>query len=81
VTDGRATSGADAVIKSRLAAEHLRRTGVTSVVVDCETGRLSLGLAARLSDHLGAEYLQLGDLGPEGLVRSIQSRTGGRRAA
>jgi magnesium chelatase subunit D len=81
VTDGRATSGADAVIKSRLAAEHLRRTGVSSVVVDCETGRLSLGLAVRLSDHLGAEYLQLGDLGPDRLVRSIQSRTGGRRAA
>jgi magnesium chelatase subunit D len=81
VTDGRATSGADAVTKSRLAAEQLRRTGVSSVVVDCETGRLSLGLALRLSDHLGAEYLRLGDLGPDRLVRSIQCRTGGRRAA
>jgi Mg-chelatase subunit ChlD len=49
--------------------------------VDCETGRLSLGLALRLSDHLGAEYLRLGDLGPDRLVRSIQCRTGGRRAA
>ena len=81
VTDGRATSGTDAVTKSRLAAEQLRRTGVSSVVVDCETGRLSLGLALRLSDHLGAEYLRLGDLGPDRLVRSIQCRTGGRRAA
>ncbi len=81
VTDGRATSGADAVIKSRLAADDLRRTGVSSVVVDCETGRLSLGLAMRLSDHLGAEYLQLGDVGPDRLVHSIQTRTGRRRAA
>jgi magnesium chelatase subunit D len=81
VTDGRATSGDEAVTKSRLAAEQLRRTGVSSVVVDCETGRISLGLAVRLSDHLGAEYLQLGDLGPDRLLRSIQSRTGGGRAA
>jgi magnesium chelatase subunit D len=81
VTDGRATSGADAVIKSRLAADQLRRTGVSSVVVDCETGRLSLGLALRLSDHLGAEYVQLGDLESDRLVRSIQYRTGRRRAA
>ena len=80
VTDGRATSGVDAVMKSRLAAENLRRTGVSSVVVDCETGRLSLGLAVRLSEHLGAEHLQLGDLGSDRLVRSIQSHTGKRAA-
>ena len=71
VTDGRATSGADAVIKSRLAAEHLRRTGVSSVVVDCETGRFSLGLALRLSDHLGAEYLPSSAIWePDRLVRT-----------
>jgi magnesium chelatase subunit D len=81
VTDGRATSGADAVIKSWLAADGLRRTGVSCVVVDCETGRFSLGLAARLSDHLGAEYVPLGDLAADQLVRTIQRRTPGRRAA
>ena len=81
VTDGRATSGSDAVAKSRLAADDLRRTGVSSVVVDCETGRFSLGLAARLSDHLGAEYVPLGDLAADQLVRTIQRRTPGRRAA
>ena len=81
VTDGRATSGTDAVIKSRLAADDLRRTGVSCVVVDCETGRFSLGLAARLSDHLGAEYVPLGDLAADQLVRTIQRRTPGRRAA
>ena len=54
VTDGRATSGTDAVIKSRLAAEHLRRTGVSSVVVDCETGRFSLGLAGAVGVIISA---------------------------
>src|SRR5829696_4974178 len=81
VTDGRATFGTDAVLKSRLAADDLRRTGVSCVVVDCETGRFSLGLAARLSDHLGAEYVPLGDLAADQLVRTIQRRTPGRRAA
>ena len=81
VTDGRATSGNDAVINSRRAAEELRRTGVSSVVVDCESGRISLGLAARLGHHLGAEYVQLGDLATDQLVHTIQRRTPGRRAA
>jgi magnesium chelatase subunit D len=81
VTDGRATSGNNAVINSRRAAEELRRTGVSSVLVDCETGRISLGLAARLGQHLGAEYVQLGDLAKDQLVHAIQRRTPGRRAA
>ena len=41
VTDGRATSGPDAVARSRQAADQLRRTGVASVVIDCETGRFT----------------------------------------
>jgi magnesium chelatase subunit D len=81
VTDGRATSGTDAVLNSRLAAEDLRRTGVSSVVVDCEIGRFSLGLASRLADHLGGEYIQLSDLASDQLVRTIQRRTPSRRAA
>ena len=72
VTDGRATAGSDAVIKSRSAAEEIRRTGISSVVVDCETGRFTLGLAARLSDHLGAEYVSLGELAADQLVDAIQ---------
>src|SRR5690606_7349683 len=52
VTDGRATSGADAVERSRLAAAHLAGMRVPSVIVDCEEGPLRLGLALTLSAHL-----------------------------
>ena len=74
VTDGRATSGPDAVARSRLAADQLRRSGLSSLVVDCETGRFSLGLAARLSDDLGAEHVRIGDLAADQLVRTIQAQ-------
>ena len=50
VTDGRATSGRDAVGRAATVAGHLRRDGVDAVVLDCEAGRFRLGLAARLAD-------------------------------
>jgi magnesium chelatase subunit D len=81
VTDGRATHGRDAVIKSRLAADQLRRSSVPTLVVDCETGRLALGLAARLCQDLGGEYVRIGDLAADQLVRTInlqRSVSGGR---
>ena len=45
VTDGRATAGPDALARSRQAATYLAGLGVDAVVVDCESGRMSLGLA------------------------------------
>jgi magnesium chelatase subunit D len=76
VTDGRATHGNDAVARSRLAADHLRRASVASLVVDCETGPLALGLAAGLSHDLGAEYVRIGDLAADQLVRTINVQRG-----
>jgi magnesium chelatase subunit D len=80
VTDGRATHGQDALERSRLAADQLRRSGVSSVVVDCETGRFTLGLAARLSGDLGAEYVRVDDLGADQLVRTIRGHQSGASA-
>ena len=57
VTDGRATYGPDPVGRSRQAADHLRRLGIASIVVDCESGRFRLGLAESLSVHLGADHV------------------------
>jgi magnesium chelatase subunit D len=74
VTDGRATAGADALLKSRRAAAEIRKTGVSSIVIDCEAGRLTLGLASQLSDHLGAQYVPLGDLAADQLIRTIYAR-------
>ncbi|WP_300681009.1 VWA domain-containing protein [Nocardioides sp.] len=62
VTDGRATGGADparAVERSRAAAAHLAGLGVTTVVIDGESGPMRLGLAKTLAVHLGAEYLSV----------------------
>jgi magnesium chelatase subunit D len=62
VTDGRATAGADPVRRSRLAADHLRRMRIGSVVVDCETGRFRLGLAEVLSARLGGDHVAVDEV-------------------
>ena len=72
VTDGRATYGPNAVSRSRLVADQLRRAGVASLVIDCESGRLALGLAQTLSIHLGAQYLTVGDVGADQLVHAVR---------
>jgi magnesium chelatase subunit D len=72
VTDGRATHGSDAVRRSRQVANQLRRTGVASLVIDCESGRISLGLAQTLSVHLGAQYVTVGEVGTDQLLRAVR---------
>jgi magnesium chelatase subunit D len=72
VTDGRHTSGPD---PARIAAE-LARTGVRSVVVDCERGPVRLGLAARLAGHLAGELVTLDDLRAETLAGLVREHTG-----
>ncbi len=72
VTDGRATYGPDAVARSQLAADQLRRTGVASLLIDCESGRMSLGLAQTLSIHLGAQYVTVGEVGADQLVHAVR---------
>ncbi|GAB2975496.1 putative cobaltochelatase [Amycolatopsis acidiphila] len=74
VTDGRATSGPDAVRRSQAAAGLL--TEVTSVVMDCETGRMRLGLAAELAEHLGGEHVPLGEVAADSLAGAVKSRLG-----
>ena len=59
VTDGRHTKGS----APRQPAAWLRHDGIECVVVDCESGPVRLGLAAQLSLALGAQYLDLNDLG------------------
>ena len=68
LTDGRATAGVDAVERSRQAAEHLAAQGFSAVVVDCESGRIRLGLARTLAGHLRAQYVPLPALSAEALT-------------
>lgn len=74
VTDGRATSGADAVARSRQAAGCLAALGVPSVVVDCEDGPLRLGLAEVLAGHLRAEHVPMARVSAGGLVDVVTGR-------
>jgi magnesium chelatase subunit D len=70
VTDGRATSGPDPVVLAPALA------GVATVVVDCETGPIRLGLAGRLATALGADLVPLDQLDAGG-----GTALGERRAA
>jgi magnesium chelatase subunit D len=72
VTDGRATHGSDAVGRSRLVADQLRRTGVASLVIDCESGRMALGLARSLGVHLGAQYVSVEEVAADQLVQAVR---------
>jgi magnesium chelatase subunit D len=74
VTDGRATSGAAAVERSRQAAGLLAKSGVDSLVVDCESGGFRLGLAAVLADHLGAQHVPIAEVSADALTGAIRGR-------
>jgi len=72
VTDGRATAGPDAVARSRQAAALLAARGVATVLVDCESGALRLGLARHLADALAADYLPLAEVSASALTGTVQ---------
>jgi magnesium chelatase subunit D len=72
VTDGRATHGPDPVGRSRQAADQLRRAGIASLVIDCESGPMALGMAQSLSVHLGAQYLTVGEVAADQLVDAVR---------
>jgi magnesium chelatase subunit D len=81
VTDGRATGGPEPVALAGRAARLFAAEGVASVVVDCESGPVRLGLAGRLAGELGGTAVTLDELRADsiaGLVRDVQ---GNRRAA
>ncbi|AQX14778.1 magnesium chelatase [Tessaracoccus lapidicaptus] len=75
VTDGRATGGKDAVARSQQAAEYVAGLGVTTVVIDGESGPLRLGLALRLAELLRAEHLPVAEVSAEALAGTVRSRT------
>ena len=52
-----------------------------TVVVDCETGRFRMGLAADLARRMGAEHIPLEQVAASGLVEIVTDRTASRRSA
>ncbi|MFF4823830.1 putative cobaltochelatase [Streptomyces sp. NPDC001312] len=79
---GRATGGTEPVALAGRAARLFTAEGVASVVVDCESGPVRLGLAGQLAGELGGTAVALDELRADsiaGLVRDVQGTS--RRAA
>ena len=74
VTDGRATSGRDAVGRARTAASHLAGTGTAALVVDCEDGAMRLGLGRMLAEQLSAEHIPLAEVSADALTTLVRTR-------
>lgn len=73
LSDGRATSagGREA---AGLAADAFRRRGAAgSIVVDCESGRVRLGLAKELAGHLGAPCLRIGEISSDSVAGVVRA--------
>jgi magnesium chelatase subunit D len=62
VTDGRATGGPEPVALATRAARLLAASGTASVVVDCESGPVRLGLAGALARDLAGVAVTLEEL-------------------
>ncbi|WP_328938861.1 putative cobaltochelatase [Streptomyces tauricus] len=80
VTDGRATGGPEPVALAGRAARLFAADKVASVVVDCESGLVRLGLAGQLAGELGGTAVTLDELRADsiaGLVRDVQSSSRG----
>jgi magnesium chelatase subunit D len=75
VTDGRATAGADPVGRAHQAAALLVHDRVDSIVVDCESGRMRMGLAANLAEHLNAEHVPLAHVNAQALADIVRGAT------
>ncbi|WP_406338887.1 putative cobaltochelatase [Streptomyces sp. NBC_00649] len=79
VTDGRATGGPEPVALAGRAARLLAAEGTASVVVDCESGPVRLGLAGQLAGELGGTAVTLDELRAEsiaGLVKEVRQMQG-----
>jgi magnesium chelatase subunit D len=81
VTDGRATGGQDPVASAYRAAGLLAAEGVASVVVDCETGPVRIGLAAALAAALRGTVLEPAQLAAGPLADSVRMIRGLHEAA
>jgi magnesium chelatase subunit D len=83
LTDGRATSAAkghDPVTDALRAAALLAAERIASVTVDCESGPVRLGLAARLADALGGACLTLPELSAEHVTGVVHAARAVRAA-
>ncbi|MFC8596653.1 putative cobaltochelatase [Streptomyces atroolivaceus] len=81
VTDGRATGGVDPVALAARAGRLHGAEGTASVVVDCESGFVRLGLAAQLARDLGGSAVTLDELRADSIAGLVKDITAAGRAA
>ncbi|GAA1368320.1 putative cobaltochelatase [Streptomyces beijiangensis] len=81
VTDGRATGGPEPLALAARAARLHEVEGVASVVVDCESGPVRLGLAGELARQLGGTAVTLDELRAESIAGLVKDVQGNRRRA
>lgn len=81
VTDGRATGGVDPVALASRSARLHAAEGTASVVVDCESGPVRLGLAGELARDLGGTAVTLDELRADSIAGLVRDVTATRRAA
>ncbi|MFJ6622381.1 putative cobaltochelatase [Kitasatospora sp. NPDC091335] len=80
VTDGRATGGRDALAQSHRAAALFAAQGAASVVLDCESGPVRLGLAHTLAGLLGGTAVSLDELRAEGVASLVRANRSENRS-
>jgi magnesium chelatase subunit D len=51
------------------------KEGIGSIVVDCEIGRMRMGLAANLAQHLNAEHVPLAQVNAQALADIVRGAT------
>ncbi|MGC4905855.1 putative cobaltochelatase [Streptomyces cyaneofuscatus] len=81
VTDGRATGGPEPVALAERAARLHQAEGTASVVVDCESGYVRLGLAGELAQELGGTAVTLDELRADSIAGLVKDVTAAGRAA
>ncbi|MFJ8754677.1 putative cobaltochelatase [Streptomyces sp. NPDC102441] len=81
VTDGRATGGVDPVALAARAGRLHASEGTASVVVDCESGIVRLGLAAQLARDLEGSAVTLDELRADSIAGLVKDITAMGRAA
>lgn len=78
VSDGRANASRGALGPSEAtleAARRFRSLDVRSLVIDAEEGYVRLGMARRLAEELGADYVSLDQLDETSLANSVRRAT------
>ena len=73
LTDGRATGGRDALERMRRAAARVAQQSTSVVVIDCESGRIRLGLAADLARRVGGVCLRVDELSADAVAGVVRA--------